>query len=460
MNVASYVKEDGIDVKVSGKDHFLGYPEKVWRSYSPQNRRVLMDNLAFISTVQMPNLTGVKRMEYNTAYPLFASVFFENVINDLLYTADDEPKSSLEEIKKFLNTDYAFDSYDVKHPDRHNEVDESAVISFTFGKESLLNYAVCKELGMKTHLVFTKNALENKRIENYYSYQGQHVARLSKILKNKFKEKLDMVNNELLLLSSYEYLKIKETCVSLCTLMTMFTLSMLPFNNHYRSKYLLFGNEQSCNDSYINKDGFRCYPVFDQSSIWTRQMDNVAKIMSFGKVHVTSLVEPLHEMAIVKILHNRYKDLGRLQMSCFSENKFGKDSHWCQNCSKCARIFLFLKANGIEVTNLGFRGNMFSKESRNLFSLMRHNGDEKNIIMYDKTGTGRDEQLLAFYLAHKRGETGYLMDEFRELHLKEAIAREDELFKKFFTVYEPINMPKQHKSDVLSIYREELKEIM
>lgn len=461
MNVDSYTKSDGIDVKVWGRDHFLRYPERVWRAYSPQNRRALMDNIAFAATMEMPNLLGVDRMEYNTAYPMFASVFFENVIQDLLYTADTGTCSPVEALKKFINTEFVFDSYDVRLPDRHRDTEEEAVISFTFGKESLLTYAILRELEMPTHLVFTRNPLEKRKIsEDYYSYQGEHVERLARMLKNKFKQDLVFLENELMLLTSDEYLKLPDTTISLCTLMTNFALSLLPFNNYYKAKYLFFGNEQSCNDAYINKEGFKCYPVFDQSARWTLQIDSMARLLTKDKVRVGSLMEPLHELAIVKILHGRYKDLGRLQMSCFSDNEYGKESHWCQSCSKCVRIFLFLQANGIDPKTLGFKDNLFKKDKKNLYSLLRETSDDKNMIMYDKTGTGRDEQLFSFYLAHKRGVKGDLMDEFKKKHLEEAAAREDELYRKFFNLYEPMNIPKGLKKPIISIYREELSEVL
>jgi hypothetical protein len=189
-------------------------------------------------------------------------------------------------------------------------------------------------------------------------------------------------------------------------------------------------------------------------------MDSMARLMTKDKVRVSSLMEPLHELAIVRILHGRYKDLGKLQMSCFSENEYGKESHWCQSCSKCVRIFLFLQANGIDPRTLGFKDNLLVKGKKNLYSLLKENGDDKNMIMYDKTGTGRDEQLFSFYLAHKKGVRGDLMDTFKKKHLEEAQAREDELYKKFFNLYEPMNVPKSLKKQVVSIYREELADVL
>ena len=70
----------------------------------------------------------------------------------------------------------------------------------------------------------------------------------------------------------------------------------------------------------------------------------------------------------------------------------------------------------------------------------------------------RDEQLFAFYLAYKNKNKGYLIDKFKKKFLKEALAREDELYNKFFKVHRAASIPTKIKRDINSIYKEELKQ--
>ena len=98
---------------------------------------------------------------------------------------------------------------------------------------------------------------------------------------------------------------------------------------------------------------------------------------------VVSLIEPLYELAVVKILHNRYPDLGKYQMSCFpDENEYGKHHHWCGHCSKCARIYIFLKANGILPKRIGFKNDMLMLKYKHLYSLFGVEKKEGNFVNF------------------------------------------------------------------------------
>jgi len=70
---------------------------------------------------------------------------------------------------------------------------------------------------------------------------------------------------------------------------------------------------------------------------------------------------------------------------------------------------------------------------------------------------GRDEQLLAFYLAYKQGYKGELIDLFTKLYLKEAEKREKELREDYFGIHSTKTLPKELKDKLLNIYQEELK---
>jgi len=72
---------------------------------------------------------------------------------------------------------------------------------------------------------------------------------------------------------------------------------------------------------------------------------------------------------------------------------------------------------------------------------------------------GRDEQLLAFFLAYKNGKKGELIDLFKSLYLKEAEKREKELKEEYFGIHSTKTLPKELKDKLLNIYKEELKNL-
>lgn len=94
------------------------------------------------------------------------------------------------------------------------------------------------------------------------------------------------------------------------------------------------------------------------------------------------------------------------------------------------------------------------QRKRYLYSVFK-NGSVKSSV-YDQSGLGRDEQLLAFYLAYKKGVKSGLMKEFARDYLLEARSREKELRQKFFGIHSTDTLPYELKTPLLKIYKEEL----
>ena len=92
------------------------------------------------------------------------------------------------------------------------------------------------------------------------------------------------------------------------------------------------------------------------------------------------------------------------------------------------------------------------KEDKKYYSLFNPKTKDFYELMQEK----KDQQLLAFYLAYKNGVKGYLINLFKKKFLKQAIEREDELYRKFLKPQLSVTMPRELKKKVLSIYREEL----
>ncbi|MEM5793390.1 MAG: hypothetical protein QXY45_03500 [Candidatus Aenigmatarchaeota archaeon] len=79
--------------------------------------------------------------------------------------------------------------------------------------------------------------------------------------------------------------------------------------------------------------------------------------------------------------------------------------------------------------------------------------------MYERSQEAKEEQLLAFYMAYKNGEKGYLINLFKKNFLKEAKEKEEALFKKFFSIHKSITIPSRIKRKLNSIFKEELSEL-
>jgi hypothetical protein len=201
---------------------------------------------------------------------------------------------------------------------------------------------------------------------------------------------------------------------------------------------------------YTNKDGFKTTSSYDQTLEWQKQQDKIIQQIT-GKVRVTSLIEPLANFASIKILFNRYPKLVKYLISCDCLDA-SNENRWCNECNKCARISIIMKAHGLNTKKVGFKSNMLNKEHKKHYSLFTESREDD----YENNKEAKEQQLLAFYWAYKKGFKGYLIDYFKKKFLEEAKGKEDYLINKFMTAQKPIGMPKKLVKPVMSLYKEEL----
>ena len=458
MKLVCKSHERGITLTLSGrrkKKFSLVYPKDIWKRYPKRVKEILVDNLAHLLTINLPLIAGKTELEYNTSVPLFKSFFSTVVINSLPHAVEDYKAPTDQTIKRFLNVDYKFKDFNVKFfpyepigkiDAELTEQDERSIIPFSCGKDSMLSLAVCDELGLNPIPVYVNDTLCPK--------ENKLKMKFGKKISKQFGLKFFVVRNEIERLNDFEFWNKGETCVGYSHMMSGFCLIALPFVHRFRAKYIVVGNQQNMNFTFKNKDGFSTYPSFDQTRRWMTQQDVMVKLMTSGRTGVMSVIEPLTNIAIVKLLHGRYKELGKYEISCDCIDASDK-KRWCHVCSKCARLSIFMKANDFDTRSVGFRSNMLDKKHKKLYCLF----DGKDVDCYEKSKEAKDEQLLAFYMAYKRGEKGYLIDLFKKQFLKEAKANEDRLRDKFFSIHKSVTMPRRINKAVESIYREELSKL-
>ena len=432
----------GIKINFDQKDYNLTYPEKIWNSYP--NKQVLIDNLAYLSTIVLPLVSKINNINYNTAFPLFKSLFENIIIRTLPGATHDYKQSTTKLIKQFLNIKTTFNDYKIKAPSYNKILDEKAIIPLSCGKDSLLTLGVTYEIGLKPTLIYINDTIsptENNLKLNH-----------TKQIADKLKLNLIQIKNEIEQLNDFDTWNTEETCVNYSHMITNFCLLSLPLLHYFNSKYIILGNQQDMNFSFTNKEGYNSYSAYDQFNETTKQQNVMIKQFTNNQASVLSVIEPLTNLAITKILYSRYPSLAKYQISCDCLN-ISDEKRWCHACNKCARLYLFMKAFNFDVKTVGYNKDLFQKKYKNLYSLF--NG--KEIDAYEQSKEARDQQLLAFYLAYKNNIKGDLINKFKKEYLKEAKNREDELWKKFLTIYPSITMPNKIKNKVLSIYKEEIE---
>ena len=441
MKLNFSVDENGIYAKAK-KSYSLLFPKKIWGSYL--DKAFFLDNYALLSTICMPLVAGIKKIEYNTSLPLFREQFSKMILGDIPCSTEDYKKSTTKTIDQFKKTKYIFSDNFTKEPSTKIDSEERAVIPLSCGKDSLLTFGVAKEIGLNPVGIYINDTVspsENK-IKKLF------IEKLAK------QENFDyyILENTLEKLNDFETWNTAESCLGYGHMVTSFCFASLPFLNFYNARYIMLGNQQDLDWGIKNKEGFVIYPSFDQTSEWQAEQNNMTKKATNSTAEVTSILRPLTDLGVMHILFSRYKELAKYIVSCYGLDASNK-KRWCAECSGCATYSLFMLAVGADTNVVGLSP-MLEKKHEKFYRLFKG----KETEFYDNSKNARDKQLLAFYMAMKKGAKGYLIEKFKKTFLKEAQEREDELMKFFFSLHKA-DIPKEIKSPVLSIYKEELKKV-
>ncbi|MBW2989393.1 hypothetical protein KY358_03685 [Candidatus Woesearchaeota archaeon] len=447
MEIVTKVKENGLSCNI-GKDYLLNYPDGIWDILSERSKSILADNIAYLKVASYASLLKEK-FSFSTAHPLLRAFFDRCAELDLPRMAFEDSVSASSLKKRFQKAEFSFSrgcsgSLADEKGSFESCPDEGAVLSFSLGKDSLLSYALAKEIGIPMDLVFFEDMNEEELIQK---------KKLISSFQEEFRENIHFVRDGLD--DIHLNPKINRTGSSGIygsNAMSGYMMMLLPFASAGKKSRIIFGNEQNFNDHFTDMEGFMAYPSYEQSAKCMLDQNKALDDLTGGKVQLNSLIEPLYNIAEVKVLFRRYPQAAKYQMSCSLAESEDEGERWCYKCPMCAKSFLYLKANGIDPSIIRFNRDLFSKEHEHLYPLF--NKEPKRV--YEKPKAVRDEQLFAFYLAFKLGCKGHLIDKFKRLFLGEAKEREDHLYDRFFTAHDAVSIRGNIKEKVTSIFDEEL----
>jgi hypothetical protein len=448
MEIYSEFTDTGIAVKFRDITYPIIYPNSVWNGTPTQTKLALKDNLALATTMHLPLVFEEDTVVYHSGRPLLEPYFVQNFLKDIPSCTVVDGTSTDDVVRRFFNIDYQFrDSVIITPAPEPVASPFRAIVGVSFGKDSLLTYAVADEIGLEPEMVYV--------VEASMTYEEKHKTALAKKFKKEFGKEMRILQHETGKLRDYPYLGLPITELGWGLQTTEYALEFIPFAYADQGKYLLFGNEQTAASSYMDAEGrWVIHPCYDQSHRWTIHIDQISQLFSAGSVRTGSLIEPLMDMMIQRTLAHRYPQIAKYQMSCFTETEAGRDYRWCHNCSICAKMYLMCVASGVDPKTIGLRVNMLDRQYKRFFTLF---GGKAITLTYAHTKVGRDEQLFAFYLAALKGVNGELVEEFKASNLfEEAKEREEELINTFVSIYESISVPNELKAQVLSIYKEEI----
>ncbi|MDF1566870.1 MAG: hypothetical protein P1P77_02495 [Spirochaetaceae bacterium] len=443
--------EDGYALIFRARSYPVAYPKEVWNSVPERERDLLTDNLAYAATMHLPmKMPGLSGLSYMTTRPLFEPYFRHNMLQDIPSCCDVDGSDIGLGIERFLGLEYSFASDDIRRPGTWplpSSRPAGAIVPLTFGKDSLLTFALAEELGLRPKGAFVD--------EPSFGRERHHKEILSRRMKDEFGHELVIVDHQSGMLRDSEHLGTEPDEYGWGLQSTEYALLMLPLARYWGADFILFGNEQTAAVTYRDKeDRWTVHPCYDQSHDWTRHIDAMtSQLTDPYPVRTGSLIEPLMDLMVQRILVKRYPRYAALQMSCFAEGEAGRDSRWCHECDICAKMYLMCVASGVDPSMVGFRRSMLKSSDRRFFTLL--GGSSR--FPYSRTSASRDEQLFAFSLAAGFGSDEALVREFRNSPLRdEALERGGELLDRFVSIHSSDTVPSAVREQTLKIFQKEI----
>jgi len=435
----------GFKIKIfNKKNYYVQYPAGIFEKYSDKN--FLTDNFIYARTVTL-SIAQNKALHYHTGRPFLKDFIDWGIKQDFGRLSDKTNISSKELRRRFLEKKITFENKPISKLNKtNNHSAKNAVLALSFGKDSLLTYGLIKEIGLNYYL---SSDLDE---QNFTPNQWRRRLKIINLFKRREKENLLCFhdNVDTLHFNKEDIAKPIEELENTNGMLS-FALELMPIAYKVKAKYIIFGNERDVSEYYFNSAGDKSYMAFDQSQIYTKKL-NQSLARAGGEIRIASLIEPLYNLAEIKILNSRYPHLLKYIMSCYPNA--ASPNHWCHHCPICAEMFLLLAAVGGNPTDVGLTGNLFTRKEKEYYSLF-----DKKISRTNGKSDVEKGELLAFLLAYRQGWRGYLIDLFKEKYLKEAVRREKELRCRVFGIHESVNLPHEYGGKILKIFKQELNNL-
>ncbi|MFA4827401.1 MAG: hypothetical protein WC596_04105 [Candidatus Shapirobacteria bacterium] len=427
---SSYVN-DKIYVKISSsainKLLTIRYPQNLWKSLPASLKNKLLNNIAYAYTAHFPLVIDKNvRLEFNTEYPQVYSWSNQSFMKFLpAYWYMHSAKRGthiLPILKTILNTTHTFKATNNENFSFSPSNEKYVVLPFTFGKDSFLTYHLVKRLGFKPILFWVNDPLS--------PYESKHKLDLFNSFSKEIHDPIICVDSELETLRD-----LGMSWFGWEIPLTAWAILAIPIARQWKAKYIIFSNERSTEAFFYDHDGLKVVPDYEQSTQAVDEISLLTQSLSNGNVFTTSFLQGLDEITIISILAEEFsKNTFKNLMSCGSAHECA-ESRWCGKCSKCARLYLYLSANGINpLKEVGFGENMFKTSKQGLYNVF---GQTAAGSLFDAFGLNTEEQAFAFYLCYLRGIKDPLVNKFTKTkYFKDVENRFDYFLNEYYRQHE------------------------
>lgn len=259
------------------------------------------------------------------------------------------------------------------------------------GKESLLTYAILKEIGAKVFPLYVNESGGHWRTAlPAYRHHVRSEPNTERVWTNVDRFYSFMLDHMRIIRPDHRKVWSDTYPIRLC-IFPVYIFNLLPIFASKRIGNLLIGSEfDDPRISTVYKGIKHYFGIYDQTQDFDLRMEKWYEKRMPG-MRQWSAVRLVSGLVVERIMTNRYRELCKLQRSCHSCHFQGKNIVPCGNCSKCLGIQLFLTAINANPAIMGYR-----KEDIDLFSNRFAKGD----LRLDE-----DEREHAAFLASKYDST-------------------------------------------------------
>jgi creatinine amidohydrolase/Fe(II)-dependent formamide hydrolase-like protein len=221
------------------------------------------------------------------------------------------------------------------------------------GKDSLLSYGLINEIGREVHPIFVNESGRHWFTAlNAYRYFRDNIPNTARVWVNSDRLFSWMLKHMPFIRQDFANVRSDEYPIRLWTV-AVFLFGVLPLLRKRGIGRLLIGDEY---DTSVRKvtHGIPHYDGLYDQSIYFDQALSRYFMRKGWNISQFSVLRPLSELLIQKILVERYPDLQRQQTSCHAAHKESERIHPCGRCEKCRRIVSMLKALGADPSQCGY----------------------------------------------------------------------------------------------------------
>ncbi len=236
-----------------------------------------------------------------------------------------------------------------RDPSRH------AVLS-SGGKDSLLSFGLLREAGCDVHAVFLNESGRHwhTALNAYRFFKSEHAPLTARVWTNSDRVFAWMLRHLPFVRRDFADVRADIYPIRLWTV-AVFLFGALPVLRARAIGRLVIGDEYD-STARARHEGIPHYAgLFDQSVFFDRMLTRYFARKGWG-VRQFSILRPMSELLIQKILTERYPQLQRHQLSCHASHIDGERVRPCGRCEKCRRIVGMLVAIGADPRGCGYTG--------------------------------------------------------------------------------------------------------